>query len=167
MTNIPPPPPPSSEAKRYEGLGGWLILVAIGLIITPLRLGVDGVRIFLPLFAPEKWHLINTPGSELYHPYLGPLLIYEVAGNTTTALFALVMLGLFFSRKRFFLKLMILYLAVNALFVFGDHVLVRQVFPGMATSPQGIRELARVTAGCLIWIPYLLVSKRVKATFTT
>ena len=169
MSLDPAPQPlmPQPEAQRYQGLGGWLILVAIGLIVTPIRLGIALVAVYLPLFAREKWEAFTTPGGVYYHPLMGPMLITEVVGNTLTIVFAVVLLIFFFAKKSFFPMLMIIFLAANAVFVGVDHIMAQQI-PLIAKqqNPAAFQELARVVAGCLVWIPYMLVSRRVKATFT-
>jgi hypothetical protein len=145
-----------------------LILVAIGLIFTPLRLGKDLVLVFLPLFADkERWEALTSPDGTLYHPLMKPLLIGEAIGNTTTALFALVLLVFFFSKKRIFPRLAILYLVGNTLVVVLDFIVAAQIpLLARADNPAPLLEIGRGILSCCIWIPYMLVSKRVKATFT-
>ena len=164
---VQPPPLPQMEAQRYQGLGGWLILVAIHLVSTPIRFWTYLVHVFLPLFASGRWEAFTTPGGVYYHPLQGPLMIAELSVNTITAVFAVVLLIFFFSKKSFFPMLMIVYLASNAVLLGADLTLSHQIPPiASQHSPVGFRELAQATAWCAIWIPYMLVSKRVKATFT-
>ena len=51
-----------------KGLRGWLILPAIGLIVAPLRLGINLMKDFWPIFRDGYWPVLTTPGTEAYHP---------------------------------------------------------------------------------------------------
>ena len=80
----------NAESLAPKGIGGWLVLVAIGLVVSPLRLIHLLWTAYLPLVQGGGWALLTTPGSEAYHPYWRPLLIFEVASNIF-----LIVLGLF------------------------------------------------------------------------
>ena len=152
--------------QQYEKIGGWLILVAIGLVLTPLRSIVIVGKTFLPIFLTEKWRVLTTPGTAAYHPLWAPLLIFEFSGNVVVVAFAVIVAVCLFQKRRIFPRLMIAFLLSNLLFVAVDYV-VADWIPAVArqNDTQSLRELARILFGCLIWIPYFLVSKRVKGTF--
>lgn len=165
------PPEWRPQSMRVDpaltGIGGWLILFIIGLVLAPIRMGSILATDFLPLFKDGTWQALTTPGSEHYHAMWGPLLAFEIAGNLGTLVGALAVL-LFLSRKsRLTPRIAIAWLAFNLAVMIGDHILVQTV-PVVAeqgTDPEGLAELARSAIGALIWIPYWLVSKRVKQTF--
>ena len=152
------------EAPR--GLGGWLILVAIGLIVSPLRIGYFLIKEFVPIFEKGYWAILTTPGSDAYHPLWEPLLIFEIAGNFIFLVTGIILIFLFFAKSYRLPILMVAYLALNLLFVVSDF-LFADLIPAVAAQndSESVRELVRAIAGAIIWIPYFLVSKRVKSTF--
>lgn len=152
--------------KTYEGIKGWLILPLLGLLIAPFRIALLMYRDFWPLFSEGYWSVLTTPGSEEYHPLLAPLLVFEVGGNLLIIVLDLVALWFFFKKSHLAPKIIIAFLIIDVLFVGGDFSL-SHVIPGLApkSDPESARELARAIVGVVIWIPYFLVSKRVKSTF--
>jgi hypothetical protein len=52
------------DNNKYEGLGGWLILVGIGVVISPLRLLAELSKVYLPMFNDGTWEALTTPTSE-------------------------------------------------------------------------------------------------------
>lgn len=47
-----------------KGLGGWLILPAIGLFFYPIRIAASFYTDFLPIFQEGYWEVLTTPGRE-------------------------------------------------------------------------------------------------------
>jgi hypothetical protein len=154
------------DEYRYRGLGGWLVLVAIGLFVTPIKIGVLLMGTLVPALQGDTWASLTTPGGEAYHPFWGPLLIMEFAGNAIFLFGALGLLVLFFTKSRHFPLAIIVFFLANLVFVPADFFLA-DLIPAVAkqADSSSLRELVRTTVSCLIWVPYFLVSKRVKATF--
>jgi len=152
--------------KQYDKIGGWLILVAIGLIITPVRLIVFILTDLLTAFSPENWHLLTTPGTEAYHPLWAPILIFELVGNFMFFLFSIIVAIYFFQRDKIAPKMIIIFLLSNLIFVAVDYFIGNLIpFVRDLNNTQSTNELIRIVIGCLIWVPYFLMSKRVKGTF--
>jgi hypothetical protein len=89
---------PSATAEGPKGLGGWLVLPAIGLVVTPFWILVTFVRDLLPVFDGDTWSLLTTRGSAVYHPALGPLLIFEVVANIFLIVFTIYVIYLFLTK---------------------------------------------------------------------
>lgn len=156
-----------TQKKEPSGLGGWLILPMLGLMFTPLRIGVALVVTFLPIFTEGYWEILTTPGSEAYHALWAPLIIFEIIGNLFFLLGSIVLLVLFFKKHCRFPKLMIIYLLLNVAYVGGDYFL-SGLIPAVAEEedPESIKELVRAVVAAAVWIPYFIKSERVKNTFT-
>jgi hypothetical protein len=156
----------AQKEMPYERIGGWLILLAIALVISPFKVGVTMIRDLLPAFTNGSWDILTTPGSHAYHPLWAPLLIFEVVGNLGTIFMCLVTLWFFFHKARIAPQLIIAFLLINLALIGGD-LLLSSLIPSVAqhSNTGGIRELSRSFIGAAIWIPYCLRSKRVKATF--
>jgi hypothetical protein len=152
--------------KHYDKIGGWLILVAIGLIFTPIRLLVVVIKDLLPALSADTWSRLTTPGTESYHPLWAPLLLFEVIGNCLFILFPIIIAIFFFQKRRFVPKLVIILLLSNLVFVAIDYF-AADLIPFVAAQEDlgSLAELIRVFLACAVWVPYFLVSKRVKETF--
>jgi Protein of unknown function (DUF2569) len=75
-------------------------------------------------------------------------------------------MALFFQKRRIFPRWFIVLIAFNALFVVGDIIGVQFVRTSSPNaSVRHLQSLMSVLVGCGIWIPYMLLSRRVKATF--
>lgn len=156
----------TASREGPTGLGGWLILVAIGLIINPIRVLVVVASTFPPLFQTGAWEALTTPGSENYHALWGPLLIFEMVFNTLVMLASIALAVLFFRRSRRFPGFFIVFVIANLAFVLLDAWLGSLVIVDEPMfDPGTVRELSRVLFGVLVWVPYMRLSKRVKNTF--
>lgn len=157
---------PASRNAGPKGLRGWLILVAIGLIATPIKLTLLLLNTFLPLFTDGTVQALTTSGSEHYHPLWIVIVGYEAVGNSVFILVFIGLAVLFFSRSRRFPRLYIVALLANLAFLLGDELIGSQI-PVLVSSDntESIREIAKSLVACCVWVPYMLVSKRVKNTF--
>jgi len=157
--------PPESPGHPLAGVGGWLILVGAGLVFSTLRL-VIGIIKGSQSFSPLTWRALTHPGGVSYNPLWGPLLIFELLGQLTMVVVAITALLLFVEKRRLFPRVFIGLLVFNALFVLADTVAVHLLHSGSAKPSDAVaRNLATVVIGCGIWIPYMLRSRRAKATF--
>jgi len=156
----------AEEVKSYKGIGGWLILPLIGLFVALIRLPLLILKDLVPIFTEGHWNALTTPGSHVYHPLWASLIIFESVGNIVFLIFAIILLVLFFRKSRLLPKLMISYLILNLMFVVGDFFFA-DLIPAVAehSNSQSAKELGRSIIGAVIWVPYFLVSKRVKQTF--
>lgn len=71
----------TDKSKESSGIGGWLILVTLGLIISPIRAGHLLLTTYFSIFSNGAWETLTMPESEAYHALWAPLLIFEVVGN--------------------------------------------------------------------------------------
>lgn len=154
------------NSKEIEGLGGWLILVGIGVVITPLRLIHFVYTTYWPIFDQGIWSVLTDPSSESYHPLWGPLLLGEVVTNMALIIASFYLIFLFFTKRALFPKLYIGIVIVTLAFIPLDAWLAAFVLPNEPMfDPETIKEFVRTLIVALVWIPYMMVSKRVRVTF--
>lgn len=155
-----------TDNNELNGLGGWLILVGIGVVIGPISLLLALIPAYQPIFEDGTWEALTTKGSEIYTPYFSSLLVSEIAFNTLLVGASVYLIYLFFSKHYLFPKLYICIMAASLIFIPLDAWLVVQVFPDEPMfDPETTQDFGRSILTALIWIPYMLLSKRVRATF--
>jgi hypothetical protein len=133
------------DRSDLNGIGGWLILPAIGLVLTPIvNLGVI-FGIDIPA--------LNTGRYQ-------NLISLEIIMNLVIGAAAVCLCILFFKKKAILPRCMVYYLVGNFILNLLDYFLAQ----GENLSPDP-SDLGRSIIAAAIWIPYFLSSRRVKATF--
>ena len=149
-----------------RGIEGWLVLVCLGVILAPLRILFVLLFTFAPLFLSGAWLPLVQPSSDSFHPLWGPLLAYELFGNTALLAARVALLLLFFKRSKRFPKLFVWVSLLELPFLLVDAWLGSIVIEDEPMfDPETLRALAGSVAAVAIWVPYMLVSKRVRNTF--
>lgn len=155
-----------TEKKKIEGISGWLILVGIGIVVSPLRIITQIFPAYSKIFSDGSWAALTTPGTKVYSPLWSPLLFGEMAINGGLVLAWLFVAFIFFSKKKEFPKWYIGILTFSLTFILLDAFVISAVLPGKPVfDVETSKEFFRALVVTLIWIPYMLISKRVKATF--
>jgi hypothetical protein len=149
-----------------EGIGGWLILPLLHLVLTILSVLVVLATQSIPAFTEGHFATLTDPNFVNYHPLWKPLLILEPIGIATVGVAAVWGLVLMFRKAKAFPRWMIIFYSVNLVYSILDVVLGMQI--PLVASQNGaglVQQAIRACIGAAIWIPYMRVSKRVKNTF--
>jgi hypothetical protein len=159
-------PPPLPGEQLLGGLGGWLILVGIGLCIGPITRIVGIGQHWEGFFSLPAWQTVAVPGGGQYHPLYAPLLIFEVLGNCLLLGINVLTICLFFAKRAIFPKAYIMLVASNVVFLLIDELVGNRIpLVAAESGPSSFRDLFRGAASALLWSAYMLKSRRVKATF--
>jgi tetratricopeptide (TPR) repeat protein len=164
------------RAAGPSGLGGWLILPIIGLIVT---LGWSAWRLvhdIIPMFGSEAWAGLTTPGAAAYHYMWQPWILFDTFALIVLVLGPLALLTLIFRRRRCAPRWVIgaySFFIAAQLIDSGIALLVMPPWLRSAGAPgsgdsvtaTAIRGLLQAAVLAAIWIPYFLGSRRVKNTF--
>ncbi len=146
------------DADRHlEGIGGWLILIALGLITSPVVNGGTLMSIHIPMLTNPSYQ----PFFEK-NPAIHTLILFEAGSNLCAIALTLAMNYLFFTKKKSFPTYMVLLMVFNFLITLGDTVAAAILMPDQF---RGYTSILRATLSAVIWIPYLVFSRRVKVTF--
>ncbi|MDG0813776.1 DUF2569 domain-containing protein [Cohnella rhizosphaerae] len=151
---------------ELSGLGGWLILIQIGLYLTLIQLVIQIVQFTIPSFDSEMWDALTSKEADFYHALWKPTILLEAVFNLGMFAFTVICLAMMYMRNRLFPKLMIVYYSVSLLIGIVDYALVQAISTDMELDlDNSLRDTFRGVVTCAIWIPYFLRSKRVAHTF--
>lgn len=157
---------PIKTNSKYQGIGGWLTLVALGLLVTPVMLAFHLLGTYLPILTDGTLQTLSDPNSTAYHPLWVPLITFEIVGNLLMFLGYCYLIYIFFKRSKTFPKSYI-FLSVAALIFVVVDFFAADLIPAVAEQDDSemLEQLIRAAIGCAVWVPYMLKSERVKATF--
>jgi hypothetical protein len=155
-----PPPLPGHETPR---LGGWLWLVALGVGLRAITLPVTFLQGAAPHYDLAIWENLTASDSAARDLPLAALMVGELVANLTLILLAWIAAWLFFTRRREAPAWNITVLVCIAVVPALDLVLAKQIGNEVTTAEW--TTVWRSWIGSAIWVPYLLLSERVRRTF--
>ena len=134
-----------------KGIGGWLIILAIGLVLGPIKAVVSlimGISM-IQNFAPEL---------------LSDARIWITGVIDVAMIIAAIIVAILFFKKRRFVVVAIISLMAASIMASIIQLLLGISIFGEASSDD-INPVLHAFVFAAIWIPYFLKSKRVKNTF--
>jgi len=146
--------PMFSTGSDLNGIGGWLVLVAIGLAVSPFVM-LDGVYADLRVLTGDRYQ----PGLAA-RPGLAGLVMFESITNTLFLAAVVCLNFLLYQRKCAFPTAMVVYFSAKIVWILLDHLMALRYNPHSDWT-----ALLRTLVAGVIWIPYFLQSQRVEATF--
>jgi hypothetical protein len=173
---------PTDQSEQLEGIGGWLILPIIHLLLNGgtilFSLGQGFVKGFAQGWNAEQSKAAAAASHDAASQVIAPAQVNLTFPEQCSALFAffclcivlyaLFVLLRFFQKRRSVPRLMIaFYLLLLTMTAINLYLL--RTFPELQATPSDMGDavmgIVRVVVAVLIWIPYFLVSVRVKNTF--
>jgi len=155
--------------KQRIGLEGWLAFFVVGTGIGIL-LGVINLLSYGSTFN-DLSSASNQATS--YVNAISPVLRFEVLTNIISIVLATWLIVLLAQHKKLAKNIAIISLILNILFLTVDYSWAYSVFSSFDVLQyvstdinKASGDIGRAIFAALIWIPYFLVSKRVKATLT-
>jgi len=156
----------ATRSDKLNGISGWLILVAIGIVLTPIRIAVVVLPMYTGIFTNGTWEVLTYANGGLYDPFWAPILIGQIVINVGLIGLWLYVASIFFSKQAIFPKVFIGTLILSMAFIIIGAFALTLVMPeGPLFDSGAMKELSRTVIASIIFIPYMLKSKRVKATF--
>lgn len=153
----------NQNAVAKSGIGGWLILPAIGLALSPI-LSVVGIIQQVDLLSSSQY-----ASAVSQYPGLGPLTHFELLGKLVLFVFVCVVAYSFFKKKSTAPRNITSYLLAVLAFGVARFVWGLAIFGGddalVLVSLLQSTNIIGLGLASAIWIPYFRESKRVKATF--
>ena len=144
-------------------IGGWMILPLIGLVLSPLLQLADILTPstdFLMMPVNASYAAVSDPG--LYQLYCYYAQAYAIGMFAFT-----VVVNILFFKRRTSVPMMMVILYGGAVFNLYLDCLVYAVFDleSLIGEPYGMKDVVRSTISACIWIPFFLISTRVRSTF--
>jgi len=157
---------PQKEHKPPK-IRGALILVAFCLFLSLFQNLGYFLGSIAPIIRSPLWERYTNPSSPKFHPQWKLVIICDAVIATSILFWNIALLVFFFRRKSAFpvlvaASLPIIFLLILASYYLGG--LIPAVAGSAVYAKQG-RTLIIKFIGLHIWIPYLLLSKRVAKTF--
>lgn len=156
--------PSIEENNSLKGIGGWLILLSVGVLISPLVTLKEFWELAEPALSYNRWLILADPAQETFNPVAAPFLLFANIVNEALFIFFVLAVFLFFRKKKIFPQLYMYLLLGDFLFFIIDHLIFVYIY---SEQPTGIErsQIVKYAISTLIWCTYLLKSKRVKSTF--
>ncbi|WP_214630032.1 DUF2569 domain-containing protein [Paenibacillus agaridevorans] len=159
---------PEPQTDNLVGFGGWLIVFAIGMAYNLYRCANILYKHYL-LVGTEEYLSIINPNSEYYISLWKPFITLEIAGNIIAILFIVAMAILCLRMSRFFKHASIAYVSFMLVLIVVEFFLMitlNDYYQDPIYYPEEIiTPVVQAIIYASVWIPYMIVSKRVKNTF--
>ncbi|WP_162918642.1 DUF2569 domain-containing protein [Taklimakanibacter deserti] len=154
--------PEARPTEGPRGIGGWLILPIIHLVGSIIFTGIN----LWPVLQ-NKGSFIDIALNPTYRWMLLPALISTAGGLAILALAGSALVMLYLKRRIFKVLMICFYVLVLVATAFETSLVFafEEFGETLADQQEMVKELVRSIVAAAIWIPYFLVSKRVKATF--
>lgn len=157
-----------AQDKDPEGrsIGGWLILIAIGVVLTPVII-LYSLLADPSIYDAYSWATLWETEGLVGKPFV-LFMVVELIINYARVVYGVLLIILFFQRRTIVPRLMIILYAGTFLFLVLDSVVALGLAPDLYTdqeNQESYKDIFRAFISCAIWIPYFLISTRVKETF--
>ena len=153
----------ASDIYYVRPIGGWLVLALIGMCLTPPKiLLLIYQNKFLDLGNWQAVSLLETGQRTLYQV----VWIFELMANIFLICYAVLIIILFVNRRNTLPKFIIGFYASNLFIQVFDLVFINQLH-SITEKDMGDsgKQLLQSLVFAAIWIPYFIISVRVKKTF--
>lgn len=157
------------DKTELRGLGGWLVLIAVGVTIAPFLNVVTDFNTFYTSFDAEAWSALTNSNSAAYNPYFASYFSLGVIISVIIDAYLFYLMYLFYKESSSFPSLYIKLIFAVFIFIILDLVVASLIFPSLTTSDlldlPTIKGIFQSIFAILVWVPYMMKSVRVKNTF--
>jgi transglutaminase-like putative cysteine protease len=156
---------PVKQPVSSQPIGGWLVLLAIGVTLTPFIQANQVLR--METFSNSLWEQVATRTDLGNTSILQLFLIGEVIINAFLVVYAILLVVLFYKRRDIFPFTLATFYIIQLIVVALDAKLTGYLFK-VDPDPNSeiLQYMIKLLVMMFVWIPYLLKSERATATFT-
>jgi hypothetical protein len=154
-----PPPLVAEPNDELTGIGGWLILPAIGLVLSPVRMVAEVFTGYGDAFDQTVWTALTTVGSGFTNYALATIILFEVIFNMALIALSLMAVISFFRRDRCAPTLIRGFYVFSLVLICADVVALEAFDLSTPEELSGsFRDIIRHVGIVAIWVPYFTVS---------
>ncbi|MGJ8638826.1 MAG: DUF2569 family protein [Opitutaceae bacterium] len=159
-----PPKPPVD--RDLDGISGWLILPAFGVIMSPITLLVTIFSDTTVYFDGDWMNDFNLPSGNAYIPNFDLVVYSEITTNVFFTVISFALIYTFFKKRAITRPLYIAMSIGMTTFLILDHVAINYLYEKNGYDPLEFdSELVVSSIRTLIWCLYFGISERVRSTF--
>lgn len=149
-----------STGESYDKIGGFLILLAIGLFVAPFFYVKD---------IADSLIVLNGGNFELFKDSFKSFVYFNTASSLFLLIFLFFLCANFLKKRRNFPKLLTIYYVFNISITIIILISIEKIGLAKLMESKDLQDMSTslfsVVISALIWIPYLFISKRSKCTF--
>lgn len=142
------------EEREFKKIRGWLYVPALGLVLSIIA-NIMGINFNLRFLMENDALIGGTQKAILYFELLSFLGMFAFSVYVST---------LFFRKKRQLPRCYIALVLIGVAFV-GIDLLLGHLYLDVPYVYSTVQPLVRNVLSACIWVPYFIVSERVKRTF--
>lgn len=154
---------PDTGYINDKPLGGWLIVLAIGITISPFVM-IYGYADLSQYWLASNWTNLKIVYSDEYFA-ISALIVGELVFNTLFLVLIILSVVLFYQRRTSAPLLITIFLVSHTVFVALDVFALEAILKDNSIN-ESMPEIVRSVIYTAIWVSYLNTSQRVKETFT-
>jgi len=167
-TNFNPPSKKMDYQTKETKIGGWLILVGIGITTSPFFLFIQNLTLTEDEY--NSYIAFFSEHSENYSLGHGTVLLLIIFLNTLLLAYSILVAVSFYNKRSSLPYLAVSYFALAVLVQIIDQWWVSALETDFNLTEthniESTKELTKSIAALCIWGPYFFISSRVKSTFT-
>ncbi|MBL7975801.1 MAG: DUF2569 domain-containing protein [Candidatus Kapabacteria bacterium] len=150
--------------QRYAWqIGGWLILVAIGLIGRPLIYLYTIITYISDIIENDYLKIMYEQARNNSSFDLALFILWETLVNIGFFGVSIFLLYAFFTRRKYFPIVFTILLVASLVIPILDVVLANAIF-GLEQE-YSTKNIGKTAIAAMIWVPYMFTSERAKRTF--
>jgi transglutaminase-like putative cysteine protease len=159
--------------NKYSSIGGWLLLIGFGLLITPLNYLVTIYNEWNEQKDINYFYYYFHEESDFFSPLKGYYTLFINFFDVLMLVYAVFLVSIFFQKRTCFRFHYVTFKLITTFFLIVHVIVIYQGYSEENSTMDERRELTRQTASLVgtfiascIWVPYIWFSERSRHTFT-
>lgn len=162
----------SKFENRYSSIGGWLVLVGIGAMITPLSYLLQIYRQWNTEKNINYYYYFFHEESDFFSPAKGYYTLFASFYDVMMLVYAVFLVTIFFQKRAsfrihylFFKIISLLFIAIDVFIIYNNYSDSSSMEDRVILMRQTSSLVGLFVSAC-IWVPYIWFSERSRHTFT-
>ena len=157
---------------NYSSIGGWLVLLGIGVTLNPLLLLYAVYSEYSTEMNVNYLVYFFDPESSYFNPIKGYYAYFIAAANTCLFVFSILIVIVFFQKKTQFRLYFVIFRTFNSVFLIVNLIILYQFYGDSTDISERVllnketTSMIKVLVQSCIWVPYIWFSERSRFTFT-